>query len=179
MSASLFSSGYSVPSSVSGTLQVCIGGGSNTVTGLTVAQAAQTLTMTPQTTNYGYINPATGLVAVNTTGFVSGQIPLFIAVANSVQVTAINDVRVTYTSAGGIAATVPNFADSETPSGAINSINTVYSLAHAPNPAASLALFLNGLLQQAGGFDYTLAGSTITMNSAPQTGDTLVAYYRY
>lgn len=101
MSASLFSSGYSIPNTVSDGLFVPIGGGSNTVTGLTVSQAAQTLTMTARSTNYGYIDPVTGLVTVNTTGFTSGQVPLFIATADTFNVTAINDVRVTYTSAAG------------------------------------------------------------------------------
>lgn len=107
MSASLFSSGYSIPNTVADGLFVSIGGGSNTVTGLTVSQAAQTLTMTARTTNYGYIDPVTGLVAVNTTGFVSGQIPLFIAVADTFNVTTINDVRVTYTAAAGGGSGVP------------------------------------------------------------------------
>jgi hypothetical protein len=73
----------------------------------------------------------------------------------------------------------PNFSDAETPAGLINSSNTTYTLAHAPNPAACLQLYHNGLMNIAGGVDYTLSGSTITYGSAPSTGDYLVAYYRY
>lgn len=80
-----------------------------------------------------------------------------------------------FTAAGG----VPNFADNETPTGLINDVNTIYTLTNAPNPAASLCLYLNGILQKAGGVDYTLVGNTITYVSAPQTGDTHLASYRY
>jgi hypothetical protein len=73
----------------------------------------------------------------------------------------------------------PNFADAETPSGLINSSNVTYTLAHTPNPAGSLQLYHNGLMNTAGGADYTLSGSTITYGSAPSTGDSLVAFYRY
>lgn len=70
-------------------------------------------------------------------------------------------------------------ADGETPSGLINSSNTVYTLVHTPSPAFSLQLYLNGALQQAGGGDYTLSSATITFNSAPLTGSILLAWYRY
>lgn len=79
-------------------------------------------------------------------------------------------------SAGG---TVPSFADGETPTGAVDGVNTTYTLAHAPSPAASLDLFQNGVSQVPGGTDFTLAGSTITMAVAPLTGDVLLAFYRY
>jgi hypothetical protein len=48
-----------------------------------------------------------------------------------------------------------------------------------PNPAASLAVYRNGMLQEQG-LDYTLSGNQIQFvaASAPQPGDTLVASYR-
>ena len=57
--------------------------------------------------------------------------------------------------------------------------NATFSLAGRPNPAASLQLFRNGILQQAG-VDYSLSGNAITMlaNSIPTTGDTLQSWYR-
>jgi hypothetical protein len=72
-----------------------------------------------------------------------------------------------------------NFVDAETPGGAINGANVLFSLANTPSPSASLTLFLNGLLQDQG-VDYTLAANTITFASAsvPQTGDILLANYR-
>jgi len=79
-----------------------------------------------------------------------------------------------------LAASLPGvaFADAETPGGAINSINSTYTLVQAPSPAASLALYLNGLRLEAG-IDYTLSGNGITfVTVVPQTGDVLQAYYR-
>jgi hypothetical protein len=73
-----------------------------------------------------------------------------------------------------------NFADEEVPSGSINGSNVTFTLAHAPNPAGSLKLYLNGQRIKAGGTDYSLSGSTITMVTAPGTGESgLIADYRY
>ncbi len=74
---------------------------------------------------------------------------------------------------------IPGFGDAEVPAGAINGSNDTFVLANAPSPAASLALFRNGLLQTAGN-DYTLSGATITFNAwaIPQLDDTLEAFYR-
>src|SRR5579862_5942152 len=55
-----------------------------------------------------------------------------------------------------------NFADQETPSGTINGSNTTFTLAHTPNPAASLTCFEDGVEQRAGGADFTLATATLT-----------------
>jgi hypothetical protein len=58
------------------------------------------------------------------------------------------------------------FADNEVPMGTIDGTNTVFTLAHAPDPAASLLLILNAtVLTQ--GVDYTLIGKTITFTTAP------------
>jgi hypothetical protein len=76
---------------------------------------------------------------------------------------------------------IPQYADAITPTGTINGTNLVFTLPNAPSPAASLQLFINGILQRAGGIDFTLSGSTITFASTaatPQTGQNLLAYYR-
>jgi hypothetical protein len=80
-------------------------------------------------------------------------------------------------SSGGV---YPGFSDSEIPSGAINGSNTVFTLAFTPSPAASLELYLNGLRQDAG-IDFTLSTNVITFFTAsnPQSGDLLLASYRY
>lgn len=67
--------------------------------------------------------------------------------------------------------------NAEVPGGAVNGANETFTLADAPSPSASLMLFRNGVLQQAGGNDFTLIGSTITFATAPETGDILLAYY--
>ncbi|GAB4361556.1 MAG: hypothetical protein OHK0021_05620 [Bryobacter sp.] len=72
-----------------------------------------------------------------------------------------------------------DFVDGEIPAGLLNGSNVTFTLATAPSPAASLELYLNGILLSPG-VDYTLATATITfVNSVvPQSGDTLRAYYR-
>lgn len=72
-----------------------------------------------------------------------------------------------------------NFSDNETPSGTINGSTTAFTLAHTPNPAASLTCFEDGVEQRAGGADFTLSTATITYGVAPPTGSTLVCNYRY
>ncbi len=71
------------------------------------------------------------------------------------------------------------FADAEVPTGTINGVNATFTVAHTVSPAASLKLFKNGQELIAGGADYTLATATITMVTAPATGDTLIAFYRF
>jgi hypothetical protein len=70
------------------------------------------------------------------------------------------------------------FVDAETPGGAVNSVNTVFTLANSPNPSGSLVVYRNGLRQ--GSANYSLNGSTVTVASGqvPQTGETLVCSYR-
>lgn len=72
-------------------------------------------------------------------------------------------------------------ADQETPDGLIDGINATYTLTSTPNPANGLIVFRNGLVQKAGGFDYTLTDNIIEFVPAaiPQPGDTLLAWYRY
>ncbi len=84
-----------------------------------------------------------------------------------------------WTTFTGSSATVPTFADAQAVSGTINGSNVTFTLPSAPNPAASLILPLNGVtLTQ--GVDYTLSSLTITMTTAPATGDVLgPAWYRH
>ena len=80
-------------------------------------------------------------------------------------------------SCGGSAS--PGFTDQEVPAGVINGVNATFTLANIPNPPASLALYRNGLLMEAG-VDYTLTSQTIQFQTAsiPVTGDALLATYR-
>lgn len=71
-----------------------------------------------------------------------------------------------------------NFVDKEIPSGSIDGSNTSFSLANTP-VSGSEHVFLNGLLQHAGsGNDYTISGGTITMATAPLSGEKLFVSYR-
>ncbi len=80
---------------------------------------------------------------------------------------------------GPCGGAIPTYSDGEVPGGTIDGNNTTFTLANVPNPAASLALFRNGMAQQAS-VDYTLTGSTIQFQTGgvPQPGDILLAWYR-
>jgi len=81
---------------------------------------------------------------------------------------------------GGGGGVLPQYSDNEKPSGTINGVNTIFTLMAAPAPTTSLHLFVNGLLMDPV-LDYVANGSTITfvLASTPQTGDVLLANYRY
>lgn len=66
----------------------------------------------------------------------------------------------------------------EVPSGSINSSNTTFTLTYAPTSADSLNLYMDGLLLRLT-TDYTISSTTITMGTAPATGQTLYASYQY
>jgi hypothetical protein len=72
------------------------------------------------------------------------------------------------------------YADNEIPSGTINGSNATFTLTATPTPSVSLTLYRNGVLLKQGA-DYTLTGSIITFGGGeiPQTGDLLLASYRY
>ncbi|MCU0247762.1 MAG: hypothetical protein MUC42_14400, partial [Bryobacter sp.] len=78
---------------------------------------------------------------------------------------------------GGSAAFA--FVDSETPAGAIDGVNRIYTLSQIPFPASSAHVYRNGILQKAL-VDYTVSGNVITfeVNSTPQAGDLLSVSYR-
>jgi hypothetical protein len=61
----------------------------------------------------------------------------------------------------------------------VDGSNTSFALSAVPDPASSLAVYRNGILQKTGQ-DYTLTASTIQFvaTAAPQPGDTLLAGYR-
>ncbi|MBZ5635298.1 MAG: hypothetical protein LAO55_19405 [Acidobacteriia bacterium] len=81
---------------------------------------------------------------------------------------------------GGGGGVGGSFADGEVPSGTVNGVNTVFTLAATPSPAGSLELYRNGLLMRQGS-DYQINTNTITffVGSIPKTGDLLVASYRF
>lgn len=77
-------------------------------------------------------------------------------------------------SAGGLSAS--NFVHNETPSGSINGSNTGFTLANTPT-AGTVQLILNGIELLAGGNDYSISGTSITMTTAPLTGEWLRTHY--
>ncbi|MCE5306326.1 MAG: hypothetical protein LLG20_01665 [Acidobacteriales bacterium] len=79
----------------------------------------------------------------------------------------------------GPCSTSPAFIDGEVPSGSVDGVNAAFTLVNSPDPAGSLSLYRNGVLQKPG-FDYSITGASITFVSTaiPQSGDTLLASYR-
>ena len=74
-------------------------------------------------------------------------------------------------------AVISDFMIREVPSGTLNGVNTVFTLANTPETGTEM-IFLNGILQNVGGSnDYTISGDTITFNNAPLATDTLLAWY--
>ena len=71
------------------------------------------------------------------------------------------------------------FVDNEVPTGALDGSNLTYKLSRTPSPSSSLQFFRNGLLLKPG-TDYTLSGSTVSLDASqvPQQGDTLLTSYR-
>lgn len=70
-----------------------------------------------------------------------------------------------------------NFVDAEVPSGTIDGANATYTLANTP-VVGSVKVYLNGVRQRAGGNDYSISGTTITMVTAPLTGEYIEVEYR-
>ena len=70
-----------------------------------------------------------------------------------------------------------HLVDDETPTGLINSANTAFVLANAPNPLSSLKVYVNGQRMRLTE-DYTFSVKTITFLIAPPTGSILLADYR-
>ena len=89
---------------------------------------------------------------------------------NTTAVTFINPLS-------SIGLTSSNFVFDETPSGTINGSNASFTIANTPT-SGTLRVFRNGLrVLQGSGNGYTLSGTTITMTTAPNSGDSLRVDY--
>jgi hypothetical protein len=61
-------------------------------------------------------------------------------------------------------------------SGAVDGTNNVFEVTTGTLVANREQVFLNGILQQDGGNDYTIVGNTITFNTAPSAVSKLIIY---
>lgn len=114
------------------------------------------------------------------TGGGSGGVSSLNGATGAVTIAAGSNISVS--TAGGT-ITISGSASSatevqEVPSGIINSSNTTYTLANTPVSNASVKLYLDGIFQRQG-TNYTISGSTITMSTAPTTGQQLDADYAH
>lgn len=75
------------------------------------------------------------------------------------------------------AASSGTWVDKEVPSGAIDDSNVTFTLEFTPR-SGSDHVFLNGVLQNAGGNDYSIVAAVITFVTAPPAGSTLLVTYR-
>jgi hypothetical protein len=82
-------------------------------------------------------------------------------------------------SSGACGSASTSFIDGDSPSGIVDGANTSFTLSATPNPASSLAVYRNGMLQKVVQ-DYNASGNMVTFVAAdaPQPGDTLLASYR-
>jgi hypothetical protein len=83
---------------------------------------------------------------------------------------------------GGLSVSVSGlavqFAMGEQLTGTVDGSNTSFSIANTP-ASSKVMVFRNGMLQVAGGTDYTLTGTSVSFASAPASGDDLRAVYFY
>jgi hypothetical protein len=89
----------------------------------------------------------------------------------------LGSTAVTYVQDESGTLTPSNFVFEVTPSGTIDGSNTAFTLPDTPT-AGTLRLHLNGMrLKSGAGNDYTISTNTITMATAPISGDVLIADY--
>lgn len=70
------------------------------------------------------------------------------------------------------------YVNSEIPAGAINGINTVFTLANIPDPATSVHWYVDSLRVTPSG-NYTVLQNNVIVNTAYPSGTTLLADYIY
>lgn len=69
-----------------------------------------------------------------------------------------------------------NIFTQEVPTGTVNGVNDTFTLSASPIYSSAVMLYVNGLLLIQG-THYTITNNTITMTSAPNTGQLLYAVY--
>lgn len=148
------------------------------------AGGTDVLAVADNTLNYIESSGA-GVVTANTVGYTAGKYPLARVTTVSGVVTAVNDDR-TIAEVNSTTADVDNFVTGtmvvrENASGdglALDGMDTTFTLANTPI-VGSEEVYLNGVLQQSGGADYTISGALITMTDAPVSTDRVLVTYRF
>lgn len=161
-----------------------VNGIGSSVSGLSSTVTTLGGTVTGLSTSMTAANNGLAARPVKSANYVNGTLAMIDAsgAISSVSGTASNCVRVDGSSGpcgSTTTTTTAVYVDGETPQGAQNSTNNVFTLSQTPSPSASLELFRNGVLQRSSS-DYSLSGTTITYagTATPQSGDVIQAYYR-
>ncbi len=119
-------------------------------------------------TNWNITQGNTDGVVIGPTSAISDNIVTFNGISGKV----IKDSGISISS-----LTPSNFVTNETPTGLVNGINTIYTLANTPI-SGSEQLYISGLALS-NPSDYTISTNTITAVSPPLTGESIKVSYRY
>lgn len=109
----------------------------------------------------------------------------YLVAGDNVTISTGSNGQITISAAGsgygsGAVTGIAQMSWMETPSGPIDGLNMIFSLAHAPSPKNSLMLYVNGVLQSEGlGKDYDLSTNSVMTMTAPTPGTQIVATYSY
>lgn len=109
--------------------------------------------------------------------------PIMRAITSEEEMTSINAalnlVNNLATQVANLQANSDNIVWNEVPSGAVDGVNKVFTLAYTPNAAGKVLVFVNGILKErdAGEADYVLNGSTITFGDAPMEQAKIMVTY--
>lgn len=130
---------------------------------------------------YIIANKSSGAVQVNANGgggilsVTAGDWAIITLIAaGSAAGTWDSHLALSSTSAG---LTSGNFVTRETPSGTVNGSTTAFTLANTPTGGTE-EVYLDGQLQEPGGEDYSISGTTVTFVAAPLTGQRIRVNYR-
>lgn len=97
-------------------------------------------------------------------------VPAYVTMSGDATIDNTGAVTIT----GGLTAT--NFVMNEVV-GTGDGATTTFTLANSPT-ANKVTVYLNGILQRPGGsYDYTISGSDVTFNTAPDSGDVIMSNY--
>lgn len=125
-------------------------------------------------TNYVQLD-SSGALVVNTTGFLTSNIPLATVVTSGGVVTAVNDFRSIIGNHG--AGTGTGIWRKGVPSGTVDGTNDTFTLPTTPDPNSLLLILDGNLLDEGGSDDYTLSGSTVVFTTPPEVGSKLIYLY--
>ena len=141
-----------------------------------VSYAGGTLAVSATGAHYVEISTA-GVLSENTVGFTSGRFPIAIATCDGGNILISVDDKRAWLGIGLNEA--DSFIVREVPTGLVNGTNDTFTLANTPLLGTE-EVFLNGVLTQSGGEDYTITTNSIVFvaGSIPQTGDRVLVTYR-